>query len=707
MSAYEDKLKELAHCYGIATEFWGYSGKLTQVSTATLRAVLAAMQIPAQTAEQVDAALVAASETPWRQALPPFLVHRQGSDGFFPVHLPHGSGVTVEIVLENGGKMHPHQLDRWVNPREIDGAQVGEASFALSCDLPPGWHQVNAYFEDGTTATSQLAVYPHHLDPDAVCGGKLWGLAAQLYSVMSRRGWAFGDVGTLRDLLAAAAAKGADFLLINPLHAAGTMLPMAPSPYLPASRRFVSPIYVDIEAVPEYAALDEDARTKIQKLKATSTLSADGLIDRDRVWKAKKAALEILYQVPLRPVRAQLFQRFRAEAGSSLHTYAKWCAFIDANGTYPAINEDDAQRALTTTAPVAAPPPNPHKVAFYEWAQWVVATQLTQAQLDAKQLGMRVGIMHDLAVGIHPCGADRWANPDLFAANICVGAPGDMYNPLGQNWSQPPWNPLELARQQYRPYIEMVRSALKKGGALRIDHIMGLFRLWWIPATAASAAEGTYVRYDHEAMVGILALEAYRAGAVVVGEDLGTVEPWVRDFLADRGILGTSVLWFDVDEAGNPVDPAHKRHRMLASVNTHDMAPTAGYLRDLQIDVQARLGLLGMTKEDALAASRSRRSRMISAMVQAGVLDEADSEDEEQVVCALHRFIAKGPQLLICASLVDAVGEHRMQNQPGTDQEYPNWRVPLGGPDARPVCVEELADNARFQTLADAIEDAI
>ena len=232
-------------------------------------------------------------------------------------------------------------------------------------------------------------------------------------------------------------------------------------------------------------------------------------------------------------------------------------------------------------------------VDFHRWLQWQLDDQLTAAQATAVQAGMALGVMHDLAVGVDPNGADAWALQDVLALGVTAGAPPDEYNQLGQDWSQPPWRPDRLVEQAYEPFRALVNAVLRHAGGVRIDHIIGLFRLWWIPK-GSPPTEGTYVRYDHEAMIGIVALEAQRAGAVVVGEDLGTVEPWVRDYLRERGLFGTSILWFELDRDGDggPLPAERWREYCLSSVTTHDLPPTAGYLAGEHVRIRQELGLL-------------------------------------------------------------------------------------------------------------------
>ena len=269
----------------------------------------------------------------------------------------------------------------------------------------------------------------------------------------------------------------------------------------------------------------------------------------------------------------------------------------------------------------------------------------------------------------------------MLALGVTAGAPPDEFNQLGQDWSQPPWRPDRLVEQAYEPFRALVNAVLRHAGGVRIDHIIGLFRLWWIPK-GAPPTEGTYVRYDHEAMIGIVALEAHRAGAVVVGEDLGTVEPWVRDYLRERGLFGTSILWFELDRdgGGGPLPAERWREYCLSSVTTHDLPPTAGYLAGEHVRLREELGLL--TRSGRRGTGRrpapSRRPGWPSCAGWGCSATGAERRGGRAARC--YRYLGRTPSRLLALSLADAVGDVRTQNQPGTTDEYPNWRVPLSGP---------------------------
>ena len=311
----------------------------------------------------------------------------------------------------------------------------------------------------------------------------------------------------------------------------------------------------------------------------------------------------------LAPVASSPIAAFRRREGQALRDFATWCALAEAHG--PDWTDWPAELQHPRTPAVAAfADAHADAIDFHCWLQWQLDEQLAATQSAARRAGMTLGIVHDLAVGVSATGADSWTWQDELARGITVGAPPDAYAQTGQDWDQPPLRPDRLAELGYAPLRELIANTLRHAGGLRVDHVIGLFRLWWIPA-GAGATEGTYVRYDHDASIGILALEAARAGAVLVGEDLGTVEPWVRDYLRERGILGTSVLWFefDYDGGGGPLAPERWREYCLASVTTHDLPPTAGYLAGDHVELRNDLGLLVRTVEEELDADRPSRAR--------------------------------------------------------------------------------------------------
>ncbi|CAN3129103.1 4-alpha-glucanotransferase [Mycobacterium sp. smrl_JER01] len=713
-------LVDLAHRYGVASEYTDWTGRTVTVPASTLIAVLDALGVAAATEDDRAEALTRHDRDHWARALPPSIVARAGVTASFWVHVTHGDPARLWLRLEDGSvRTGLRQLENNSPPFDLDGRLVGEATFELPADLPVGYHRLHLQVGSGDVSTTVI-VAPARLE----CGGALssgrraWGLATQLYSVRSRSSWGVGDLTDLTDLAVWSAARhGAGFVLVNPLHAAAPVAPMEPSPYLPTSRRFVNPLYLRVQAVPEFAYVRHRSRIRKAQAQVQARANRSRRIDRDRAWETKRAALESLYHVERSAGRAIAYQAFQQREGRSLDDFATWCALAEHHGgdwrTWP--EELRHPRSAAVAAFVAD---HPAEVDFHRWLQWLVDEQLAGAQDRAVQAGMELGIMHDLAVGVDPDGADAWALQDVLALGVAAGAPPDEFNQLGQDWSQPPWRPDRLAEAAYEPFRAMVGAVLRHAGGVRIDHIIGLFRLWWIPQ-GAPPTEGTYVRYDHEAMIGIVALEAQRAGAVVVGEDLGTVEPWVRDYLRDRGLFGTSILWFETDrDGGGPLPAERWREYCLSAVTTHDLPPTAGYLAGEHVRLRDELGLLTRPAADELAGDRAHQQQWMAELRRVGLLGPdvgaeqvsaggVDKDGVDEIVLALHRYLGRTPSRLLALSLADAVAEVRTQNQPGTIDEYPNWRVPLAGPDGTQILLEDIFDDPRAGALCEVMRTAV
>lgn len=696
-------LCELARACGVSVEYFSWNGVAKQCSASAIRAALVAMGVDASTDDACEESLEGLEELAWRRLVPPVTVLREGEAHELPLHVRHGDPAVATLELESGESRELGQLDRLVEPRTVGTSLIGRATFDIPADLPLGWHRVEAS-TSGRRGRGYIVVTPNRLTvPTEIRKTRPWGLTTQLYSVRSEQSWGLGDFADLADLCALGKMRGgADFVLVNPLHAGEPVTPLEPSPYLPTSRRFISPLYIRVEDIAEVAYLPSQRRALIEweAERPRRVNDTDETLDRDGVWRAKSAALEQIYAEPRSAGREAQFEAFCLQEGRALEDFATWCAIAEAHKGLP-WPQELANPASPTVA--AWRDENVDRVLYYAWLQWVADEQLAHAHDAALASGMSIGVMADLAVGVHPEGADAWAFQRVLAQGIGVGAPPDMYNQLGQNWSQPPWQPRALEAAAYIPFRDLLRSAMRNVGALRIDHVLGLFRQWWVPE-GHGAADGVYVRVDHDALVGILALEAHRAGVMVIGEDLGTVEPYVREVLADRGILGTSIVWFEQESGGAPRAPEDYRHDVLASVTTHDLPPTVAYLNGDHVTLREELGLLEGDVEEARADARSERDRMIALLRERDWVIE-DYSDED-LVAGLNILALNTPAMLVGVALTDLVGERRTQNQPGTHREYPNWQIPLCDANGEPVLLGKLFDLPRAQRLLKAISGA-
>ncbi|MEU1618224.1 4-alpha-glucanotransferase [Streptomyces sp. NPDC005722] len=679
----------LAALHGVDVTYRPSPDREVRVPDGTVVAVLAALGVDASTPAAVRNALAEHDHRAGRRLLPRNVVMRSGR----PLRHRLPEGTVLRLTTEDGT----------------------ETSWDGEAPLPVGRHVLRAQAPDGRGAQAQLVVAPERLPgpPERVLG-----FMAQLYSVLSSRSWGMGDLGDLADLAAwTGRALHAGFLQVNPLHVAVPGHPTDPSPYRPSSRRFPDPVYLRVEEIPEYAYLDADDRERAADLlrKAAvlrdSVLLKDALIDRDAVWELKREALALVRKVPLSPGRRAAYCDFLAEQGQALDDHATWSMLAELHGPdwhrWPAGLRDPRSGQVARLRGERL-----DQVDFHCWLAWLTDAQLAAAQRAARDAGMAVGIVHDLAVGVHPSGSDAWALQDALAHGMSVGAPPDAFNAHGQDWGLPPWRPDALAATGYAPYRDLLRNVLRHAGGLRIDHVMGLFRLWWVPE-GEPPTQGAYVRYDAEAMLGVLALEARRAGAVVIGEDLGTVEPGVREELADRGILGTSVLWFERDWEGargsahaRPLPPSAWRADALATVTTHDLPTTTARLTGEHVGLRHRLGLLTRPLEVEQAEDAVEVAEWLALLGRLGMLPEG-TRDEEAVVKAVHRFLARTPARMVGVWLPDGVGDRRPQNLPGTWDEYPNWRLPVADPEGRPLTLEQLTASPRLHALAHEVRTAM
>lgn len=664
-----DDLARLAALHGIATAYQPAADVTVRVPQGTVAAVLDVLGVPAGTPEDVRRCLAAAEGEEAARVLPPVLVCWRGEPPPAALAaLPAGTRLRLEPEETPGEP--PVPATAW---------EAGPGG-PLPGALPLGVHRISADLPDGRTAAATLIVAP---DRAPAAPERTHGLLVQLYSLLSERSWGMGDLGDLADLARwAGRTHGAGFIQVNPLHAAVPGTPTDPSPYRPSSRRFPDPVHLRVEDLPEYARCPApDALAELAARGAElrrEVLEKGALIDRDAVWDLKRQALELLYAVPRTPEREAAYGEFRAGQGPALDRHAAWCA--------AAAGEEPAER-----------------LDFHRWLVWLTDTQLAAAQRAAREAGMAVGIVHDLAVGVHPDGSDARTGP-FHATGISVGAPPDAFNARGQDWGLPPWRPDRLAAAGYAPFRALLRGVFAYAGALRIDHVMGVFRLWWIPE-GSPPAEGTYVGYDGEAMLAILVLEAHRAGSLVIGEDLGTVEPRVREALARRGVLGTSVLWFERDWSGggSPLPPEDWRADCLATATTHDLPPTAAKLSGGHVDLRDRLGLLTRPVEREREEDAADTAEWLAVLDALGL----DAKGEEAAVRSLYVFLLRTPARLVGVWLPDAVGDRRPQNLPGTWDQYPNWRLPVADGSGRPVTLEELTASPRANALLAAVREGL
>lgn len=551
-----------------------------------------------------------------------------------------GSG---EVVLEDGGSMGAREAGRG--------------------QMPPGYHQL----VDAAGRTRRLIVSPGRCYlPE---GLRAWGWVAQLYGMRSRDSWGMGDLADLRRLATWSAGMGAGFTMISPVVAAAPTPQQQPNPYFPASRRFRNPIYLSVPDVPgadrAKARVEAGARTG-------KSLNRTDQVDRDAVWKVKLDALGAIWEAGPPP---EAFESWLCRQPESLWRFAVWSVLAERHGSswqsWPARYRRPDRDVVETVESSEL-----DRMRFHAWLQWCLETQLANA-------GEELAIIQDLPIGFDPGGFDAWEWQDLLATELSVGAPPDAFNPGGQDWGSPPFIPWRLRSADYRPFIETVRANLASGGGLRIDHVMGLFRLWCIPDEATTPGEGAYVRYPAEDLLAIIALESQRARSLVVGEDLGTVEQGVRETLGEREMLSYRLLWFE------PRPPSEWPENAMAAVTTHDLPTVAGLWEGSDIEDQRDLGL----KVDEKGTARMRKR-----LAEVSNLGEGTRTDE--AIAAAYRQLATAPSRLLAATLEDAVSEKKRPNMPGATGRQLNWRLALPRP------LEELESLPLANRLAAILDEA-
>ncbi len=634
----ETALEKLAAAHGVATWYRDAQRRRVDVDPDVVRRVLGLLGVSADTPAQVRDALTAARQP----GLPGTVVVRQGQRREIP---------------EPGVLTDEHGSDRPV-------------SVALPAGLAPGWYTLTSGGrQTGNRQTTVLVAPPTLPEPS-----RTWGWMLQLYALRSARSWGIGDLADLREFIVWTANEhGSGAVLVNPLHAVTPTYPVQPSPYSPSSRRFVNPLYLSIPDIGSYRRLDPASQAEVDALRVDS---GHERIDYDTVWRAKLAALQLLWRAEGAPWPAM---------SDGLRDFATFCALAEQHGPRWSRWPGKLRHPATASA-------DPQRVAFHAWVQQQCDEQLAATRSAAHE--MAVGVVHDLAVGVDPEGADGWALQDVLAIGTTVGAPPDTFNQQGQDWGLPPWRPDRLAATGYAAYRDMLRAVLAHADGLRIDHVAGLWRLWWVPP-GASPDQGTYVNYDATAMLAALAVEAHRTGAAVIGEDLGTVEPVVTETLAQQQMLGCAVLWFARDEQapGTPLlAPSRWPQCAAASISTHDLPTATGFLRGEHVRARATLGLLNDEAAE-WARAAAERAELISLLRSEGLLRSGTEEAENDIVAAMHALLARTPCRLLLISPYDVVGEIRQPNLPGTVDEYPNWRLPL------PVTMEELQRDPRVKRV--------
>ncbi len=730
------KIAALGSLCGITSLYWDNFGRRHRTCQATYRALLSAMGVPWEDPSILDREIARRRLGSWGALLSPVqLIAPSPAQARVTVRLwspgpepPAAVDVSGEMVSESGERYHWETRlapSGRLQSREVPGGFRFAMPVPLPADLELGYYDLTVKVRSGgreETGRTRLIAAPSQAYAPAWLeeGRRGWGFNLPLYALRSRGNWGMGDFADLREVIRWAGPLGAAFVGVNPLHAPGVQATADPSPYSPTSRIFLNDLYLSLEAAPELPAC-----RKAQELLASpefqaakTRLAEAPLVLYPEVHRLKRQVLELLYETfcevhgapgaPPGTARGQEFARFVALGGESLARFGQFGALTDH------LKQGDWRRwpepYLYPESPAVAEFAREHrrKVEFFQYGQWLAAGQLSQACQEATRQGLPFSLYEDLALGASPGGFDTWAHQELFARGPAIGAPPDAFNPQGQNWGLPPLIPERLRASGYQLFIDTLRANIQPEGMLRMDHVMGLFRLLWIPKGAA-ADRGAYVSYPARELLAILALESVRRRALIIGEDLGTVPPHIRRDLGRAGVFSYRVFYFERDGNGHFQAPEAYPPRAMATVTTHDLPTLAGFWQGHDLTLKRTLNLYpndSLAEADAAAREQDRRV-LLEDLKHRGLLGEgAASVPEAGDPCPLELreavlgYLAQSKAALMEVRLEEIFGVAEQQNLPGTRTENPNWRVKF------PLTLEQMEESPEPARLAARLNKA-
>jgi 4-alpha-glucanotransferase len=717
MAADDTRLDELANLRGIEPRYVDFKGKPRETSRETKRRLLAAMGFDLRKRGALEAALAQERARPWRHLVEPTVVIRMDDAARLRFHLPavgDGSlGLAVARVFARlrGERGEIVPLDfrgaAEVARAVVDGIPTIRVEVPVT-GLAPGAWDVETYWcgEVPRYEAGRLHVAPPmaFLPASIERGRRILGFAAQLYSLPNFDGGGVGTIAAAGDLAVSLAARGGALLGLSPLHPTPNRAPHDHSPYCPLSREWRNPVLLDLAREP-----------LVWEAPAVKRLLANPKFQRE--WKSLEASPRVRYQRSMEAKRrvlraawgdfgarggeaAEAFERFLAAGGRSLEDYATFEALREEFASkrppafswdrWPAPFRDPRGEAVRRFRAERA-----GDVRYHAFLQWLLDRQLSKAQHSARDAGMEVGLYHDLAVGSSGASADAWAQPQLFLRGVEIGAPPDLFQKKGQTWGVVPMDPVRMREAGYEPFVRLLRSAMRHGGALRLDHVMGLWRLWWVPR-GRPATEGAYVRYPADDLLALVALESWRNRCLVAGEDLGTVPPGVRERMERERILGCRLVMFERIPGGGFADSRVYPHLSIASFGTHDLPTFTGWWRGRDVTVRHKLRVL--SSQRAVRGATEERTRekreLLETFARVGIpVREGGARTPTD---ALHAYLGMSGSSIGLVSLDDALEIKDQQNMPGTLGEYPNWTGRVGGSPAA------LASHERLLTAAKA-----
>jgi 4-alpha-glucanotransferase len=693
-------LDRLARQRGIGDAYHNYRGELLQISRETKTAILSAMGCSTADAAAIERELHEHETGRLRSLLPPVAVVHPRRNGVMlavpadSLERELGWRIVVAGGYEVRGRARAAGLQEHER-REVDGRWQTRRELLLPGDLPHGYHTLHVALDGGASESCALVVAPQACHEPMVLrdGGRLWGVAVQLYTLRSDQNWGIGDFADLAAVVRTCAEQGAAFIGLNPLHALFPGNPWQFSPYSPSSRHFLNVLYIAVERVPEYeycvearaTVQDSGFQAELARLRATPCVDYPG-VAHAKLRVLKQLHAQFRHDSALRPsARSAQFNAYLAERGESLRRHALHDAIdgymraIDGHRywgwpMWPEELRDPAHAGVAAFEKLHA-----DAVEFHAWLQWLADEQLGDAQALGRKLGMAIGLYGDYAVGVNPSGSETWSDQALYRKGAGVGAPPDALALKGQDWGIPPQDPNVLIAEQYRPFGNLVAANMRHFGALRLDHVMALFRQWWVPVGLGST-EGGYVHYPLDDLMSVLALESELHDCLVVGEDLGTVPPEMSRAMADRAAYSYRVLLFAKRADDSFLAPDEYPRRAIATVTTHDLPTLHGYWSGGDIELRRRLSLYPSEEmRQHVADERVRDRHALLAALEANGLQPADASAAPEAYTdalshAIHVYLARTAAALVVLQAEDLIGMPDPVNVPGTNEEHANWQ---------------------------------
>ena len=719
---YSQTVDALAEKAGILPEFEADGGIYT-TSFETKKALLNALKFPVKTAKEAQESLRAVSEKPYKTALPPVAVisvEKKIAEIIVTFASGHESDpLSFEIIQENGEVVSGQKI-----PADLpitDSLVIEETEYEhrrLTIDLPAqtGYHTLRvsgAALPDQGREMALIVVPEKCYMPDTMRqGAKPWGFPIQLYALRSKRNWGIGDFSDLKEMIGVAKSFGADIVGINPINVAFMAKPETASPYYSSCRLFLNPLYIDVDAVPEAekcTALQKYIQSK-PFVSALKKVRAERLVDYKAVAKLKKKAFELLFEDFKNAAddRKAAFEAFCEKGGRDLQNAALYQVladyFVGKKKSFGFKSWGKQYASPDTPASLKFAEEQAEKITYYKYLFWLADEQFQAASAESDNQGLAVGLYQDLAVGVAGESAETWGSQELFATELSIGSPPDMFNANGQEWGVAPMRSDVMRDEAYLSYRKVLTANMKRAGAVRIDHVMGLARLFCIP----KGEKGAYLRYNVNDLIGIVALESHRNKCLVVGEDLGVVPGYFREILEKAGILSFRVFRYEQTNEGQYKPLSVYPKTALIAAGTHDMPTLTGFWSGADIETAKEIGLMGDDGryEQAQALRMKDRYAMVETLAARGLwFISPEAFDEEingqkvppRLTEVLYSYLASAPCCLLLVQLEDILGQKEQMNVPGTNQEYPNWRCKL------PKMTENLYNDENMKRICGVI----